>query len=321
MLAASAMLVACGTAPKAPQRSGGYYQNDGPPAQVPADLANVPDAAPRVEPLHPFANRPYVALGRSYTPLNSDTPFRQRGLASWYGRQFHGNRTSSGEIYDMFAMTAAHPTLPIPSFVRVTSVKNGASVIVRVNDRGPFKEDRIIDLSYAAATRLGFASAGTGEVEIERLTYADIAAGRCCGRAAMASAPAPADPTPAEPAAAAIPVAEITAPAGASLPGAAAAPTSPPATALALPTAPRWSVQLGAFTQAANADSFRDRVAAELARSQGASADPADQAPRVERHESIFRVLIGDLVDRAAALQLAQRLERILKRETTVFAR
>ncbi|MGE5337904.1 MAG: septal ring lytic transglycosylase RlpA family protein, partial [Gemmatimonadota bacterium] len=177
-LAACALVAGCATAPKAPPRGGGYYQNDGPPAQVPADLAGVPDAIPRVEPLNPFANRPYVALGRTYTPLNGDAPFRQRGLASWYGRQFHGNRTSSGEIYDMFAMTAAHPTLPIPSYVRVTRIRTGASVIVRVNDRGPFKDDRIIDLSYAAASRLGFADVGTAEVEIERLTNADIASGR-----------------------------------------------------------------------------------------------------------------------------------------------
>ncbi len=315
------MLVACGTAPKAPQRSGGYYQNDGPPAQVPADLANVPDAVPRVEPLHPFANRPYVALGRSYTPLNSDTPFRQRGFASWYGRQFHGNRTSSGEIYDMFAMTAAHPTLPIPSFVRVTNVKNGSSVIVRVNDRGPFKDDRIIDLSYAAATRLGFANAGTGEVDVERLTNTDIASGRCCVRTEVASTPKPATPMPAEQVATAIPVADIVTPATAALPDVTAAPMTAPAAAPPAPAASRWSVQLGAFAQAANAESLRDRIVEELARNAGAIPDPADQKPRVEHHGSIFRVLIGDLVDRAAALQLAQRLERVLSRETTVFSR
>jgi rare lipoprotein A len=315
------LLTGCSTTPKAPQRSGGYYQNDGPPAQVPVELANVPDAVPRVEPLHPFANRPYVALGRSYTPINSDLPFRQRGFASWYGRQFHGNRTSSGEIYDMFAMTAAHPTLPIPSFVRVTGIKNGLSVIVRVNDRGPFKDDRIIDLSYAAATRLGFASAGTGEVEVERLTNADIASGRCCTRTGVANAPPPANPAPADPVAAAIPVAETATTATALLPELTAAPSPQPAAAAPAPASSRWSVQLGAFAQAANAESLRDRIAEELARAAGAVPDSVDQKPRVERHGSIFRVLIGDLVDRASALQLAQRLERILSRETTVFSR
>ena len=167
-----ALLAACGT----PKR-GGYYQSDGPPDRPPSDIASIPDAVPKVEPLLARANRPYVALGRSYTPLTTDVAFRERGIASWYGKQFHGNRTASGEIYDMFAMTAAHPTLPIPSYVRVTGVRTRQSVIVRVNDRGPFKSDRIIDLSYAAALKLGLAAAGTGEVEIERITQAQIASG------------------------------------------------------------------------------------------------------------------------------------------------
>lgn len=166
------MLTACGTTQR-----GGYYQNDGPPDRAPSDLASVLDAVPRIEPFLARANRPYVALGRSYTPLTTDVAFRERGAASWYGRQFHGNRTASGEIYDMFAMTAAHPTLPIPSYVRVTGIRSRQSVIVRVNDRGPFKSDRIIDLSYAAASKLGFVAAGTGQVEIERITHSQIASG------------------------------------------------------------------------------------------------------------------------------------------------
>lgn len=164
---------ACGTS-----RPGGYYQNDGPPDRVPSNVASTPDALPRIEPFLARANRPYVALGRSFTPLTSDVAFRERGAASWYGRQFHGNRTASGEIYDMFAMTAAHPTLPLPSYVRVTSVHTGQSIIVRVNDRGPFKSDRVIDLSYAAAIRLDIVASGTGMVEVERLTHAQIASGQ-----------------------------------------------------------------------------------------------------------------------------------------------
>ena len=166
------MLTACGTTQR-----GGYYQNDGPPDRAPNDLASVLDAVPRIEPFLARANRPYVALGRSYTPLTTDVAFRERGAASWYGRQFHGNRTASGEIYDMFAMTAAHPTLPIPSYVRVTGTRSRQSVIVRVNDRGPFKSDRIIDLSYAAASKLGFVAAGTGQVEVERITHSQITSG------------------------------------------------------------------------------------------------------------------------------------------------
>ncbi|MCS6945067.1 MAG: septal ring lytic transglycosylase RlpA family protein [Sutterellaceae bacterium] len=172
LLAAVVLLSACSTAP----RRGAFYQDDGPPDQVPLDLTQVPDAQPRIEPFHPYANRPYQALGRWYTPMTEDRPYRARGLASWYGRQFHGARTASGEIYDMFAMTAAHPTLPIPSYARVTNLSTGTTVVVRVNDRGPFKDGRIIDLSYAAAVKLGLAGAGTGLVEVERLTFADIRA-------------------------------------------------------------------------------------------------------------------------------------------------
>src|SRR4029434_6351122 len=146
--------------------------------RTPSELGSVQDAVPRVEPALRGPNKPYVALGRSYTPLTGDVQFRQRGMASWYGKQFHGNRTASGEIYDMFAMTAAHPTLPLPSYVRVTGVNSRQSVIVRVNDRGPFKSDRIIDLSYAAASRLGLIGTGTGQVEIERITHAQIASGQ-----------------------------------------------------------------------------------------------------------------------------------------------
>ena len=171
-LVVAMLIVGCST----PQR-GGYYQNDGPPDRAPTDVVSTPDAVPRIEPFLARANRPYVALGRNYTPLTTDVAFRERGLASWYGKQFHGNRTASGEIYDMFAMTAAHPTLPLPSYVRVTGVRSRQSIIVRVNDRGPFKSDRIIDLSYAAAFRLGFVAAGTGQVEIERITHAQIASG------------------------------------------------------------------------------------------------------------------------------------------------
>jgi rare lipoprotein A len=106
-------------------------------------------------------------FGTSYTPLASVQSFKQRGRASWYGRRFHGQRTSSGERYDMYGMTAAHPTLPIPSYARVTSLENGKSVVVRINDRGPFHASRVIDLSYTAAYKLGFVAAGSAEVELE----------------------------------------------------------------------------------------------------------------------------------------------------------
>jgi rare lipoprotein A len=152
-----------------PQGKGGYYKDDGPHENPPENLAAVPDALPRAEPLHRYANRPYTVFGRDYVPLVRLQPFRQRGLASWYGKRFHGQKTASGETYDMYAMTAAHPTLPIPSYVRVTHVASGRSVVVRVNDRGPFHPGRIIDLSYAAAHKLGYIQAGHAQVEVESI--------------------------------------------------------------------------------------------------------------------------------------------------------
>ena len=181
------LLAGCGSAPTrevpapAPAPSkGAYYKVDGPGANPPANLAAIPDAIPKAEPLHRFANRPYQVFGRDYVPIAAATPFRQTGIGSWYGRRFHGSPTSSGESYDMYAMTAAHPTLPIPSYARVTNVANGRSVVVRINDRGPFHSDRIIDLSYAAAWKLGYAEAGSARVEVESIVpggaYTTVAA-------------------------------------------------------------------------------------------------------------------------------------------------
>ena len=148
---------------------GAYYKDDGPGASPPPDLAAIPDAVPRLEPLHRFANRPYQVFGKDYMPVANLAPFRQTGVASWYGRRYHGLPTSSGERYDMYAMTAAHPTLPIPSYVRVTNLANGRSVVVRINDRGPFHADRIVDLSYTAAWKLGYVESGSARVEVESL--------------------------------------------------------------------------------------------------------------------------------------------------------
>ncbi len=124
---------------------------------------------PRAEPLHRAANRPYQVFGKDYVPLTSVAPFRETGTGSWYGRRYHGSSTSSGEKYDMYAMSAAHPTLPIPSYARVTNLANGRSAVVRINDRGPFHSDRIIDLSYAAAWKLGYADTGSARVEVESI--------------------------------------------------------------------------------------------------------------------------------------------------------
>jgi peptidoglycan lytic transglycosylase len=166
-LAAAAALVHFGCA-----THGAYYKGDGPGGSPPVDLDKIADAKPRAEPLNRGANEPYNALGRKYVPYTSLQAYRARGVATWYGRKFHGKKTASGERYDMYAMTAAHTILPIPSYARVTNLANGRSVVVRINDRGPFHADRIIDLSYAAAYKLGYVSAGSAKVEVEAILLA-----------------------------------------------------------------------------------------------------------------------------------------------------
>ena len=152
-------------------------ERDGPEARPPPDLERVPDAEPKLEPVRPGgANKPYEVAGQTYVPLVKDTSFTERGLASWYGRKFHGRRTASGEVYNMYAMTAAHKTLPIPSYARVRNPANGKEVLVRVNDRGPFVKGRIVDLSYTAALKLGVLR-GVAPIEVERITFEDIRTG------------------------------------------------------------------------------------------------------------------------------------------------
>ncbi len=164
-------LAGCGGAPSRPATSkpGGYYLDDGPGPNPPANLDAIPEPTPKIEPINRFTSRPYSVLGHAYTPYTQLMPYKARGVASWYGKRYHGQKTSSGEAYDMYAMTAAHTILPLPSYARVTNVANGKSVIVRVNDRGPFHEDRLIDLSYLAAQRLGLLGRGSGVVEVEAI--------------------------------------------------------------------------------------------------------------------------------------------------------
>jgi len=166
-----ALLAACSGGAR---RGGGYYLDDGPDANPPANLDAVPDAVPRIEPFAPSNSKPYVVFGKTYTPDVSGGPYKVQGRASWYGKKFHGNSTANGERYNMYGMTAAHPTLPLPSYARVTRVANGKSVVVRVNDRGPFLNDRVIDLSYVAAYKLGMLGPGSAEVVVERITPEQI---------------------------------------------------------------------------------------------------------------------------------------------------
>jgi rare lipoprotein A len=206
---------------------GGYYLDDGPGDNPPADLDSIPDAQPRMEPLHRAAMRPYSALGNDYVPMTSLAPYKARGVASWYGRRYHGRATSTGETYDMYGMTAAHPVLPLPSYVRVTSLRNGRSVVVRVNDRGPFRNDRLIDLSYTAAYRLGLLADGSGMVEVEAILpeARQIAAVTPAGQAPPSAAPIP-----------------VAAPAGTN----------------------GVFLQLGAFAERSNADDFVNKMRSEL---------------------------------------------------------
>ena len=133
---------------------GAYYLDDGPEEVIPENLSSIPNAIPKKEPLNKFSNRPYKVFGKTYYPMTSLKPYTATGYATWYGKKYHGNKTSIGEVYDMYKMTAAHKTLPLPCYVKVTNLKNDKTVIVRVNDRGPFVKDRVIYLSYAAANRL-----------------------------------------------------------------------------------------------------------------------------------------------------------------------
>lgn len=164
-----ALLVACSSSPGKRGDSGGVSSSrpaqDGAPSYF-RDVSKIPDAVPTPH-YGPYKASPYSVLGRSYTPMQDGRSYRETGLASWYGTKFHGQLTANGENYDLYGMTAAHKTLPLPSYVRVTNLDNQRSIIVRVNDRGPFHSDRIIDLSYAGAVKLGFADQGTARVRVE----------------------------------------------------------------------------------------------------------------------------------------------------------
>jgi rare lipoprotein A len=189
-----AVLAACQTTPTAPgsRLPPGNSERDGPEARPPANLEAVPDAVPQIEPVRPGGpNKPYEIAGHTYVPLTDDRALTEKGLASWYGKKFHGRRTASGEAYNMYAMTAAHKTLPIPSYARVRNPANGKEVIVRVNDRGPFSPGRVIDLSYTAALKLGVLG-GVTPVEITRITQEDIRTGAAFSKPATLAADKPA---------------------------------------------------------------------------------------------------------------------------------
>jgi rare lipoprotein A len=214
------------------------------------DVSRVPDAVPRVEP-HSRGGNPvsYVVFGKRYHTLKTSSGFVERGIASWYGKKFHGRKTSNGETYDMYTMTAAHKRLPLPTYVEVVNLENGRSVVVRVNDRGPFHENRVIDLSYAAASRIGMLGKGTALVEVRAIDPRApqrpplVVASRSPTVETAAASPAPASPTPP-----------------------ARRPAAPPAATQQAASAPRIFLQAGAFSSSSNAERLRDRLERRLAR-------------------------------------------------------
>jgi rare lipoprotein A len=297
LLVSIAAMAACTTTPKKepppvpppapgkPAPSAKYYKDDGPGENVPANIDALPDAVPRAEPLNRFANRPYTVFGREYVPATTLRPYRERGVASWYGRKFHGEKTSSGETYDMYAMTAAHPTLPLPSYARVTGIASGRSVVVRVNDRGPFLHNRVIDLSYAAAHRIGIAQAGSGEVEVEAIIPAEAVAATSVPLAPVATAPVASPPSGTPPSEARAPMPVASADGG-------------------------FVVQLGAFASNANAQNFVAHLANQLT--------PIGVEAKVRQVNGLFRVFIGPYPMREDARRTADRMREALGLPATI---
>jgi rare lipoprotein A len=306
--------------PAAGSGRGGYYLDDGPGDAPPGDLMAIPDAEPKIEPYSKAALRPYVVFGKTYTPIADDRPLKQRGVGSWYGKKFHGQKTSSGELYDMYQMTAAHPTLPIPSYARVTNLKTGAQVIVRVNDRGPFRADRIIDLSYTAALKLGYLTHGSTELEVERLLPDEIlrlAANKQNVQTAQNTALPPAAISNQVPALAnsAAPASieallltddgrtsEISSGDGQRSLTATVVNTAAPAVASVAGASAGGSfyLQLGAYSQAANAETLRAR----LAQNWSTALPPLE----VVQYGALFRVHSGPFGSRGEAADAARQI-------------
>lgn len=275
------------------KKGGGFYLDDGPGDNPPEDMEAIPDAVPRVEPLHKFANNPYSVLGKDYVPLRSLGGYKAQGIASWYGKKFHGQKTSSGEPYDMYGMTAAHPILPIPSYVRVTNPANGKAVVLRVNDRGPFHADRIIDLSYTASWKLGLVGNGSGQVIVESVMPGDelpvYAAAKPEAKADAIEQMARREDTPIAKAASSAPVASV---AGESK---------------------GTFIQLGAFGNPENAESFRAHMAREL--------DSMADLLRTEVAGKLHRVQLGPFANRSEAESAVARIMSSLGVKATIVVR
>jgi rare lipoprotein A len=301
-------------------RGGGYYLDDGPGDNPPPNLDQIPDAVPKREPLARGAMRPYTIMGQNYTPMTAIQPYKARGIASWYGRRYHGQKTSSGDIYDMYGMTAAHTVLPIPSYARVTNLQNNKSVVVRINDRGPFHSDRLIDLSYTAALKLGVLGGGKALVEVEIITPD----GGAPAPPAVAAAPASAAPTtpaviaaPAPPSPATIAIPLAAEPAVAAREESAETPVATPAApapVVAVTTEQKGVfLQLGAFGSQDNADNYLARLRAQV--------DWLTPSLHVYPRDGLFRVHAGPYANQADARAAADRISQALGIKAIVFPR
>jgi len=283
-------------------------ERDGPPpaSESPgtAVLAALPEPEPQVEPIRQGGpNKPYTVLGQSYEPLVDDVPLKQKGMVSWYGKKFHGRRTASGELFNMYGISAAHRTLPIPSYARVTEVATGKSVIVRVNDRGPFHSNRVMDLSYGAAVKLGVHLKGSTEVEIERITFDDIRTGawrREGDDIAVARAEAPPPPAPV-----------LT-----DLPAVASTPTPQEAKPVAgtfTPFQRGFWVQIAALSKRDGVEKLQQRIAQELSALQPLLA--------VFQESSLFKLQVGPYATREQALAAADQARGALSVSPLVIER
>lgn len=282
--------------PPVTKRGGGYYLDDGPGDNPPANIDSIPDAVPRAEPPLPRANRPYSALGSRYTPMTEYRPYRETGIASWYGKRYHGQKTSSGEIYDMYGMTGAHTILPLPSYVRVTNPENNRSVIVRINDRGPFHSNRLIDLSYAAAYKLRLTDKGSGTVIVEAIDTSKL------GSAPPASSAVPAPPPTAPPEQPALIPAPIV---GTALPTPDNVPEVTPSTmAVSSPLSSGEYVQVGAFKIETNAEGLKDKL-----RRNNLAENVSIQS---WYNNGTYRVLLGPYNSRPDADRAASQIKQVL---------
>lgn len=304
------------TAASGTKSAGGRYamDSDAYPDQPP-DVSNVPDAVPRVEPLSRSGNRPtYEVWGKTYHVLSDPAGYEKRGTASWYGEKFHGYATASGEIYDMYKMSAAHRSLPLPTYARVTSLDNDRSVIVKVNDRGPFHGDRLIDLSYAAAARLDILGNGTGRVRVEAIDPVAWQAQHGGGQRSVASGGSgtrAASPASKRVAAASSPSASMAKPQAAK-----PEPAAPATPAVTRTEAPREATN----APAPQGDSAGDRFYLQVAALGSATSARALQTElqgeigspvRIDSDSRLHRVQVGPVRDRLALEALRSELRRV----------